>query len=142
MQRPTSVIMAIMAAASGSSTQPRRRAWSPKVNQVKLRTERKPGAASVDKNAVIDSARAAIWPKIARAAPVRRRELAKLRIKNEATNGTAGISQRLETIQEFIFWAQGENVQRLSSNARRPTKKDAGPSRVLKRVCGVTGCGR
>src|SRR6266487_2467619 len=117
MQRPASVIMTIMDAAGGSSTQPRRRAWSPKVNQVKFWTERKPGAASVGKNAVIDSARAAIWPKIARAAAVRRRELAKIRIKNEATNGTAGISQGLETIQEFIIWAQREDAQRSTSNA-------------------------
>src|SRR5438552_7801438 len=126
MQRPTSVIMIIMAAASGSSTQPRRRAWSPKVNQVKLWTERKPGAASVGKNAVIDSARAAIWSKIARTAAVRRRELDKIRIMNEDTNGTAGISKRLETIQEFIFWAQRANVKRLTSNAHGLTKKDDG----------------
>src|SRR2546430_4730040 len=117
MQRPTSVIMTIMAAATGSSTQPRRRAWSPKVNQVKLWTERKPGAASVGKNAVIDSARAAIWPKIARAAAVRRRELAKIRIKNEATNGTAGISHRLETIQEFIFFVPREEVNSFTYHA-------------------------
>ncbi len=53
MQRPTSVIMTIMAAASGSSTQPMRRAWSPKVNQVKLWTARKPGVCSVGKKATI-----------------------------------------------------------------------------------------
>ena len=36
MQSPTSAIIISIAAASGSSTQPMRRAFSPKVNQVKF----------------------------------------------------------------------------------------------------------
>src|SRR2546430_565690 len=118
MQRPTSVIMISMAAASGSSTQPRRRAWSQKVNQVKFWTARKPGTARVGKNAVIDSARAAIWPRIARAAAVWRRELAKLRITNDVPNGAAGISQRWMTIHELIG-GNGANAERRTQNAQR-----------------------
>jgi hypothetical protein len=36
-----------------------------------------------------------------------RRELDKNKIDNDAANGTAGISQRLLTIQEFISRLQG-----------------------------------
>src|SRR2546421_9118235 len=116
MQRPTSVIMTIMAAASGSSTQPMRSAWSPKVNQVKLWMARKPGRYSVGRNAVIANTNAKIWPIIARAAAVRRRELTKLRIMKEAPNGTAGINQRLVTIHELIG-GNGANAERRTPNA-------------------------
>src|ERR1700730_6751388 len=98
MQRLTKVIITSIAAASGSSTQPMRSAFSPKVNQVKLSTEREPGAWSVGNNAKIDNGTAAIWPMIASAAAAERRELARLRTINEAANGAAGISQRLVTI--------------------------------------------
>src|SRR5947199_227635 len=121
MQRPTSVIMIIMAAASGSSTQPRRRAWSPKVNQVKLWTARKPGVCSVDKKATSDKTNAMTCPAIASPAAPARRELARVRMISENASGIAGISQRLETIQEFIFGAEAE---RRPSNAEHRTLND------------------
>ena len=42
---------------------------------------------------------ATIWPMIASSAAMLRREFARLRITSEAASGTAGISQRLVTIQ-------------------------------------------
>jgi hypothetical protein len=53
-------------------------------------------------------------PMIASAAPVLRRELAKLKIMSEAASGTAGISQRLVTIQGFMAnaeWRKSNGAQ-------------------------------
>jgi hypothetical protein len=49
------------------------------------------------------SVSATTWPTIASIAPILRRELARLRITREAASGTAGISQRLVTIQGLIL---------------------------------------
>src|SRR5213079_678390 len=103
MHSPSSVIITSMAAASGSSTHPMRSACSPKVNQVKLWTERKPCVCSVNENAKIDNASATICPTIASVAAALRRELARLRMINEAASGTAGINQRLATIPRIIL---------------------------------------
>src|SRR5438132_1106657 len=103
MQSPTSVIITSITAASGSSTQPILSAFSPKVNQVKFRTERNPNVCSVGRNAKTDNARATTWPMIANPLAALRRELDKKnKIDNDAANGTPEISQRLLTIQEFI----------------------------------------
>src|SRR5580765_8997986 len=99
MQSPTSAIIISIAAASGSSSQPIRSAVSPKVNQVKFRSARKPVVCSVGKNAKIDNASATTWPATASAAAVLQRELARLKITSEMASGTAGISQRLLTSQ-------------------------------------------
>src|SRR6266446_6071551 len=102
MQSPTSAIIISITAASGSSTQPILSAFSPKVNQVKFRTARNPNVCSVGRNAKIDNARVTTWPMTANPLAALRRELDKNKIDNDAANGTAGISQRLLTIQEFI----------------------------------------
>src|SRR2546423_14580719 len=99
MQRPTSVIMTIMAAASGSSIQAMRRAWSPKVNQVKLWIDRKPGGLSVSAKVKIDNINAMTCPVIASPAAAVRRELAQVKTISEKASGVAGISHRLVTIQ-------------------------------------------
>src|SRR6266446_2741067 len=95
MQSPTSAIITSIAAASGSSTQPMRSAFSPKLNQVKLWTARKPAVCSVRRNAKIDNASATTWPMTASAAALLRRGFAKLNITSEMASGIAGISQRL-----------------------------------------------
>src|SRR5213082_1140407 len=103
MERLTSVIITSIAAASGSMTQPRRSACSPNVNQVKLWKTRYPGVCNVGRNAATDIVDAMTWPKIASAAAALFREFARPRIASEAASGTAGISQRLVTIQELIL---------------------------------------
>ena len=62
-----------------------------------------PGVCSVGKNAEIDNARETTCPIIASAAAPVPREFRRNKIDNEAASGTAGISQMLLTIQEFIL---------------------------------------
>src|SRR6266404_3224865 len=101
-QRPTSVIISIIAAANESRIQPMRSRLSPKVNQVKLWMAWIPGLGSVQRKAKTDNASEVTWPTRASPAAVVRREFARLRITSEAANGTAGINQRYSTIQELI----------------------------------------
>src|SRR5438094_2571940 len=99
IQSPTSAIIIIIAAASGSSTQPMLSGFLPKLNQVKFRTARNPGACNVAKNAEIDNTSATTWAMMASAAALLRCEFAKLKITSEAASGTAGITQRFVTSQ-------------------------------------------
>src|ERR1700682_1340463 len=63
---------------------------------------------------------------IASAAPVLRRELAKLKISSEAASGTAGISQRLVTIQGVML--EEANAERRTSNVEHRMQKEAASS--------------
>src|SRR6266404_5641402 len=133
MQSPTSAIIISITAASGSSTQPIRSAFSPKVNQVKFRTARNPNVCSVGRNAKVDNARVTTWPMIASAAALFRRAFDRLKITSEAASGIAGISQILVMIQLFIVVVavaaeavlqKTPNTQHSTSNAQRPTQTE------------------
>src|ERR1043166_5225145 len=119
MQRPTRVIISIIAAANESRTQPMRSGLSPNVNQVKLWRAWTPASGRVQRKAKIDNASAMIWPTMASPAAGVRREFDKVRTNNEVAKGTAGISQRYSTIQELILLLE-ENVQGSTSNPPSP----------------------
>jgi hypothetical protein len=72
------------------------------VSHVKFRTARNPGVPNVERNANIEIVSTRIWPPIANAAAVLRRDFFKLKTMSAPAKGTAGNTQRLLTMSEFI----------------------------------------